>query len=450
MQKFLSKYALAAHLALLAVAPLLLFPFFGPSETAVVLIWMSLMTGFWLFLEPSRRVNEYLYHARRRVFKSVFADPLFWLFFLFVVIAVVRWLNDGISLVFDLSGDEWNWVVTTPGIPWLPGSSGDAGFFALATLLAVTTSVLACRHALGKSARTMVVFLSSFFAAIAALVAIYRLGAASAPDGSFAGSAFGIFFLASVAALAGMFEAGWNRAFLLFSFAIGGTFIGLWYFAPAFVVAFYSIAGVVSALVVAVYVAVTKGVSAFFKVVVALIIAAAIPLAIIKMYAPEGLIASKSAILSFNYFSADYHETRKAYVDLTAGVWRDGNIWHGAGVGYLPLFIEKTMVESDWVSHIPHGWWQLLAERGFIGLGMFVLPFAVLLFLLVRRFVANGVKKVFWPFFVLGVSAVSVVICEGFYDVSFMRADVLIPSAVFFTLSVSSIPPKRSGKDNNQ
>ena len=450
MQKFLSKYALAAHLALLAVAPLLLFPFFGPSETAVVLIWMSLMTCFWFFLEPSRRVYEYLYHARRRVFKSVFADPLFWLFFLFVVIAVVRWLNDGISLVFDLSGDEWNWVVTTPVIPWLPGSSGDAGFFALATLLAVVTSVLACRHALGKSARTMVVFLSSFFAAIAALVAILRLGAASAPDGSFAGSAFGIFFLASVAGLAGMFEAGWNRAFLLFSFAIGGTFIGLWYFAPAFVVAFYSIAGVVSALVVAVYVAVTKGVSAFFKVVVALIIAAAIPLAIIKIYAPEGLIASKSAILSFNFFSADYHETRKAYVDLAAGVWRDGNIWHGAGIGYLPLFIEKTMVESAWVSHIPHGWWQLLAERGFIGLGMFVLPFAVLLFLLVRRFVANGVKKVFWPFFVLGVSAVSVVICEGFYDISFMRAEVLIPSAVLFTLCVSSIPPKRSGNDNNQ
>jgi hypothetical protein len=450
VQKFLSKYALAAHLALLAVAPLLLFPFFGPSETAVVLIWMSLMTAFWLFLEPSRRVNEYLYNARRRVFKSVFADPLFWIFFLFVVIAVIRWLNAGISLVFDLSGDNWNWVVTAPKIPWLPGSSGDAGFFALATLIAVMTSVLTCRHALGKSARTMVVFLSSFFAAIAALVAILRLGASVAYDGSFAGSAFGIFFLASIAALAGMFEAGWNRAFLLFSFAVGGTFVGLWYFAPKFIVAFYSVAGVVLALIAALYVAVTKGISAFFKFVVALIIAAAIPLAMIKIYAPPELVEAKSAILTFNLFSADYYETRKMYGDVAAGVWRDGNIWHGAGIGYLPLFIEKTMAESAWVSSVPHGWWQLLAERGFIGLGMFVLPFAVLLFLLVRRLIAYGITHIFWPFLLLGVSAVSVVVCEGFYDVSFTRAEVLVPSALLFTLSLGSIPPKRSEKDNNQ
>lgn len=450
MQKFLSKYALAAHLALLAVAPLLLFPFFGPSETAVVLIWMSLMTAFWLFLEPSRRVNEYLYNARRRVFKSVFADPLFWIFFLFVVIAVIRWLNAGISLVFDLSGDNWNWVVTAPKIPWLPGSSGDAGFFALATLIAVMTSVLTCRHALGKSARTMVVFLSSFFAAIAALVAILRLGASAACDGSFVGSAFGIFFLASIAALAGMFEARWNGAFLLFSFAVGGTFAGLWYFAPKFVVAFYSIAGVVLALIAALYVAVTKGISAFFKFVVALIIAAAIPLAMIKIYAPPELVEAKSAILTFNLFSADYYEMRKMYGDVAAGVWRDGNIWHGAGIGYLPLFIEKTMAESAWVSSVPHGWWQLLAERGFIGLGMFVLPFTVLLFLLVRRLIAYGITHIFWPFLLLGASAVSVVVCEGFYDVSFTRAEVLVPSALLFTLSVSSIPPKRSEKDNNQ
>lgn len=405
------------------------------------------MTVFWLFLEPSRRVNEYLYNARRRVFKAAFSDPIFWLFLLFVAIAVIRWLNAGISLVFDLSGDEWNWVVTTPQIPWLPGSSGDAGFYALSTLLAVMTAILTCRHALGKSARTMVVFLSSFFAAIAALVAIYKSGADGIADNSFAGSAFGIFFLASIAALAGMFEARWNKAFLLFSFAIGGTFIGLWYFAPSFVIAFYLIAGAVLALFSAVYVAVAKGVSAFFKFIVAFIIAAAIPMTIIKMYAPAELIEAKAAVLTFDLFGAGYFETRQMYVDIAGGVWRDGNIWHGGGLGYLSLFIEKTMVESAWASAIPHGWWQLLAERGFIGLGMFVLPFAVLVFILIRRLVASELKRVFWPFLILGVFVVSVVIGEGFFDVSFMTPEVLIPSAALLALSVSAIPPKRTDKD---
>lgn len=459
MQKFISKYALAAHLALLAVAPLFLFPFFGPKDTAIVLLWMSFLTMFWLFLEPSRRIDEYLYEARRRVLRNLLVDPLVWLFALFLVIALIRWMNDGVVRDFDLSGDQWRWVIRSPAIEWLPGSSGDAGFLAVASLVAVIITVFSCRHALGKSARTMFVFLAAFFAAIAALVAIWttrdELGVASkiafgeAGVSSFPGTAFGVFFLASLAALAGMFEARWNLALLLFSFAVGGTFAGLWYFSSPFEIMLYSGAGVLLALISLVDVAVTRGVLSFFKFLVALIIGAAVPAAIMKAFAPPELIEMKSAVLNFDFWSGEYLQTRQSWIDFASEVWRDGNIWTGVGLGALPLYIKQNMAQDSWAVTIPSGWWHLLAERGIVGAGMIVLPCIFMMFSFIGRIVSSGVKRAFWPFVFLGLFVFSTAVVEAFFDMSFLTPEVLIPAGAFLALSASAIPPRRTRNEKN-
>ena len=67
MHQFLAKYGLAAHLALLAVAPLFLFPFSAESSVAVTLLWLTLLAVVWCFLVPSVRGGERLYDARLRV-----------------------------------------------------------------------------------------------------------------------------------------------------------------------------------------------------------------------------------------------------------------------------------------------------------------------------------------------------------------------------------------------
>ena len=87
MQKAISKYGLAAHLALLAVAPLFLFPFCDDAWTARVVIWLSLFAAVWTILEPSRRAEETLHDARFRVASSIARDPLFWLSLCLVLIA---------------------------------------------------------------------------------------------------------------------------------------------------------------------------------------------------------------------------------------------------------------------------------------------------------------------------------------------------------------------------
>lgn len=456
MQKFISKYALAAHLALLAVAPLFLFPFFGPKDTAIVLLWMSFLTMFWVFLEPSRRIDEYLYEARRRVLRNLLVDPLVWLFVLFLTVAFIRWMNDGVVRDFDLSGDQWKWVIRSPAIEWLPGSSGDAGFYAVATLVAVVVVVSSCRHALGKSARTMFVFLAAFFAAVAALVAVWttrdemgvacKIAFGDAGVSSFPGTAFGIFFLASLAALAGMFEARWNLAMLLFSFAVGGTFTGLWYFSSPFEITLYSCAGALLALISLVNVAVTRGVLSFFKFLVALIIGAAIPVAIMKSFAPAELIELKSAVLTFDFWSDECMQARQAWIDFASEVWRNGNIWNGVGLGALPLYIKQNMAQDSWVANIPGGWWQLLAERGIVGVGMLVLPCLFMMFSFIARIASSGVKRAFWPFVCLGLFVFSAVIVEAFFDVSFLSPEVLIPAGAFLALSTSAIPPKRTAE----
>lgn len=457
MQKFLSKYALAAHLALLAVAPLFLFPFFGPCDTANVLLWMSLLSILWLFLEPSRRVDEYLYNARTRVSRSIKTDPLFWAFMLFLVLAFIRWMNSGVELVYDISGKDWRWIVNTPAVSWLPGSGSPSGYVSFAVLLAVIAVITACRHALGKSARVMFVFLTSLFAGVASLIAMLMVKSGSAAacsaafcsysSASFVGSAFGIFFIASLVALAGMFECKWNRALILFSFASGSTFAGLWFFAPPAVIALYCCSGALLLLISIVYVAATKGSVAFFKFLVALLLAASVPLLAYLFLAPEELIELKKPVLDFELFPEGFFETRRMYASMAADIWRNGNIWHGGGVGSLPLYIRLDFAEGMWTSWIPCGWWQFLAERGFIGLAIYILPFCFMIFTFIARLVASRGRRVFWPLAVFGFVATIAVMAEGFFNSSFMRPEVLLSVGAFFALGASSFPPARARDD---
>ena len=100
MQKLIAKYGLAAHLALLAVAPLFLFPFVGRATVSAVVLWLSLQALIWLLLAPSVLQGERLRHARQRVLTATFHDPLFWALVVIVCVAAVRAINSGIGITF--------------------------------------------------------------------------------------------------------------------------------------------------------------------------------------------------------------------------------------------------------------------------------------------------------------------------------------------------------------
>ena len=128
MQKLIAKYGLAAHLALLAVAP----QFFSLSAA----VWLAALTACWLFLEPSRLGQESLSAARQRVLRSVLSDPLFWIMMLLTLVAAVRMANGGVGQWYDAESGEW--VMRGAAVGSLPGSVDGGGRMEFAACLVIT------------------------------------------------------------------------------------------------------------------------------------------------------------------------------------------------------------------------------------------------------------------------------------------------------------------------
>ena len=131
MQKLIGKYGLAAHLALVVVAPL----FFTPTTV----IWLSVLAVLWFLKEPSRVGFEQLHDARKRVLSSLWRDPVFWVFLLLTVIAGVRAANSGVALAYD--AETASWSVTSPMCTFLPASADGVGFPFFAGMVAVFVAV---------------------------------------------------------------------------------------------------------------------------------------------------------------------------------------------------------------------------------------------------------------------------------------------------------------------
>ena len=244
MHKAISKYGLAAHLALLAAAPLFLFPFCGETWTAWTVLWLAFAAAAWMVLEPSRRVGETLHDARFRVASSIVRDPLFWFSIFLALIAAVRWLNDGIGMTYDAEKSLWS--LSESRFPFLPGGVKGSGLLPFASVVAVVVLMQAGRHALGKSARVCFLFIAAVLAGVAAVVAALacifgnpvalRFASSSTVDATYPGTAFGLCFLGSMVAMAGAFERKWHRAMPLLAIAVGGSALGLYLFSPDIVI----------------------------------------------------------------------------------------------------------------------------------------------------------------------------------------------------------------------
>ena len=134
MQKIIAKYGLAAHLAILAVAPLVLFPFCSACVVATVLLWLSLLAGIWMVLGPSVYGGERLHDARCRVASNLFFDPLTWVLLAAVLFSGFRALNTGVA--FRYNAETAVWYVASATFPLFPGVVGSSGYIDFAATVA--------------------------------------------------------------------------------------------------------------------------------------------------------------------------------------------------------------------------------------------------------------------------------------------------------------------------
>ena len=459
MQKLIAKYGLAAHLAILAVAPLFLFPFCATGTVAWALVWLTLPTALWTVLEPSLRGGEHLHDARRRVVKAVFRDPLFWASLVLVVFTGFRAFNSGISLSYNAEVSVWH--VSSPVFPILPGVVGSAGDLSFAVALASMILLQACRHSLGRSARMAFLLLASFLSGLAALIALVALheGATGAlallpSDGgttrSFIALAFGLQLIGGLVALIALTEYRWRSSFFLLLPAIGGNAAGLFAFAPPYLSAAFAAAGVLTLAYVLVFSFLALSSSDGFNLMVTGGIALVLGGLLVAAILPKAVMDERMAAFTvFALFPERFWEIRGVLSAVAFKSWIS-HIWIGTGIDSFPLDFRFAAHAADWVAlprgatAVANGWWLLLAERGLVGAVFFILPFGFLLFSYVRRLV-GGVRTRALPHPACLIAPVALVlfVATGFVDCSLLRAEALMAMCAYLAVSAAAFPRMR-------
>lgn len=464
MQRLIAKYGLAAHLALLAVAPLVLYPFFTGGLIATVLLWLSLLTALWMFLEPSMRSGESLSDSRWRVARGVSRDPLFWVLLTLAAFSGFRALNTGIALSYDAEAAAW--YVSDQPFPLLPGAVDGFAFLPFAVSVAFLVLVSACRHSLGRSARHLFVLMSSTIAGLAAVIdlIVLRIGVwsgALAPllpgEGlgcSFIGFAFGLYLIGGMVSLVAVFEQNWRSALGFVALAIGGTSAGMVAFTPFHLSGVLVIAALLMLIYALVFSKKAVSLSALFMIVSVSLAALVVGGLFVTVVSPGNPLAERlSTLPEFSFFSEKFLEIRRSLSAIAFKSWVS-HLWLGTGLASFPLDFRIHAQMADW-ELLPRGtqavancWWQLLAERGVIGFMLFVLPFGFLLFSYVRRLIGCvmgfGLPH---PICVIAPEVFVLFVSAGFVDCSPLRAEVLLATGSLMAISAVSFPKARRRRD---
>lgn len=240
--RLITRYGLAAHLALLASLPFVLFPFLSESALSEVIFWLSGLAVLWLLTEPSMRAGEHLSIARRRVLGSLVRDVAFWFFLCVLAVASIRYANSDVALAYVQ--DEW--TIREPSSPGLPASAGSAGRLPLAVLTGMSVVVLGIRHGIGLTGRISFGMTASFVMGIGGLAMVVCacmqvpsfMGAAKAhllegPFWSpFWGPGFGAWLICALAFGAQAEARKWGASRVPFCLAVAGNASGLLFFSP--------------------------------------------------------------------------------------------------------------------------------------------------------------------------------------------------------------------------
>jgi len=454
VQKVIAKYGLAAHLALLAVAPLFLYPFVGETSIAVVLLWLSLPAAVWTIFEPSVRSGESTGMARQRVMRAIGSDPLFWMSLALVVMFGVWALNTGISLAYDAEKSQWS--IAEPVFPILPGAVGVAGFLPFACSVALMVILQGCRHSLGRLARMAFLLIAAFLSGVAGAVVLLRgyfthsgvheLCNAAAAHYSYAGYSHGLLLLAAIVALAAAFERGWHLAVFALIVAIGGNAATLFILATNYQVTAFVAVLLVLVAVAFVYCHYYGSTGADFKFLVVAGLSLTLGgLLVATVLSSDALDARIAEFQSLSFFSEKFWSQRTLLSAIALKSWFS-HLWTGTGVASFAFDFRFNATDVEWavmplgVKAVPNGWWFLLAERGLVGTGLYLVPFGFLVFTYVRRAI-DGVwkRQVPHPAILLGPLAFVLLVADGFFDCTPLRVEVILVTGTMLAVSAASI-----------
>ncbi len=453
MHKLLTKYGLAAHLAILAVAPLFL------SATAV--LWLSAIAAVWVVMEPSRIGAEMLHSARARVWKKIVEDPVLWVMLSVAVFTGIETLNGGVSLAYD--AETLKWSVSSPAMPMLPGSVDGCGFAEFAAAIAATVVLQGIRSALGRSARGAFLLVSSLLSGVGAVVMSMMIseGVPSAvlaskcdiSEPSFIGSIFGVYLSFAVCAISIAQEKKWFMAMPVAMFAAGANAVGLFIFAPAGIFALFAGVALLTVLYAIVYARIKIGVTAEFKYFIFFAFPVVLALLAVVFTVDPEIVADRTAAYSEGNFRPEgFTEARQITSSIAKKVWK-ADPWLGSGLGSFALDMKYHALPTDWMIVSPvqraplNGFWMILAERGVIGAFVLAVPLVLLLvFYFIRMFGSFGARMP-EASCMIGIPVLSAYLAEAFVDATCVMPGMLLAVVAALSISACSFPKeKRNGR----
>ena len=463
MQKFIAKYGLAAHLAILAVAPLFLFPFCCEHVVAVTLLWLSLLTGLWMLLGPSVHGGERLHDARHRVASALLADPLSWVLLAGIIFSGFRALNTGIA--FRYNAETAVWYVSSATVPIFPGVVGSSGDLDFAVAVAFFVLVQSCRHSVGRLARLAFLLMAAAFAGLAAVVSLWALREGCPVAGSlwpspasgscsFLGFPFGLYLIGGLVSLVAIFEDKWNMAVLLILLGVSGAGAGMFAFASDYQILAFSVAVLVVLLYVSFYLYWTMRSSSELKFLVVAGISLALGGLTVVFFSPADVLDGHiAAFTNLRFFSEQYWGIRRLLSDVAFGTWTS-NLWIGTGLGSFSFDLRFAAKPEDWlllprhVTALANGWWFVLVERGIVGFVFLILPFGFLLVSYARRLLISlpGMRIPHPTALLLPLTFV-LFVGGAFFDCSAFRADALLVMGPLVAISATAFSERKRGKN---
>jgi len=449
VQKLITKYGLAAHLAFLAVAPLFLSP--------VCVLWLSLLGLTWLVMEPSRIGDEMLHDARRRVFRAAVRDPVLWVLLTVVAFTAVRYLNGGVAMAYD--SETGNWFLRAPSMPWFPGAVSGVGGTEFAVSVALFVVVMGCRLALGRSAR------QAFLVLLSALMGIFGLALAYLHfDGSevvrslaafrvdvpmHVGMVFGLGVLTTTVAMMSSFELAWRASILLLILSLAGNLAALVIFAPAWTVVAFLVAACLLFVFAFVYAKLTMSGNNEFKYLVGVglgvVLAGVVAVGVVT---EKPLLEKVESVRQGVVLPQEYATVRTALSDVSKRVWKV-HPWVGSGLGSFPLAVRFVATREDWRAIppeavcAPNGYWQFLVERGIVSAFVVLCPLFFLLFTYFCRLLAGVRMRLPSPSAWLGMVALTVVLVLTATDCSFFYPGVTLLTAAILAVSANAFPKEK-------
>ncbi len=381
LQKFLSKYGLATHLALLAAAPLALTPFLDAAGLASVVLWLSAFAAVWLLTESSIRVGEHLSFARRRVRAEIVRDPFFWFLGLAFLFVLFRYLNSGIELRYD--PEQAAWLVGAPRFGGGPASVGDSGFLSVAVFAAIFVVSMGVRHGIGLKARTAFGVAGSLFAGLGGLGAAACACAQLKPfagwmlsgfaEMPFWASLFGVWLVLGIVCGIQAEAHVWRAARLPYVVGLAGNASALVFFAPPILASAWLVFALLMLVFSLVYLARANSVGAVARNLSLAFVGFAIPVFLVMMFVPESVRTGKlngfDVVLAF---PEAYKEASAALSRIGRQIWLS-HPWFGVGTGAYGLHVPFLAEKADWAV-IPaqpkfalNGYWMILSERGIVG-----------------------------------------------------------------------------------